>query len=192
MMLTGGLPWAASFARLPFQPMPLRTRKSAFNHSDFIFEIKWDGFRSLAVIEHGRTQLISRNGHRFASFVELADSIADALPDVRAIIDGEICSLDKRGRPQFRNLLFRRGNPPCFLAFDLLSCDGKDCRRERILDRKQELRRVLNGAAHSIRYIDHVDGEGVPLFEQACQHDLEGIVNCNFAAGISGAKLSTS
>jgi len=121
--------------------MPLRTRKSAFNDSDFIFEVKWDGFRALAVIEYGRTQLISRNGHRVSSFADLEQLISTGLPDTTAVIDGEICSLDKWGRPQFKNLLFHRGNYPCFLAFDLLMRDGKDLRRESLFDRKQELRR---------------------------------------------------
>jgi bifunctional non-homologous end joining protein LigD len=53
---------------------------------------------------------------------------------------------------------------------------GKDCRRERLLDRKQELRRLLSGSDARIQYVDYVDGTGVPLFEEACQHDLEGIV----------------
>src|SRR5207245_7566801 len=128
---------------MQFQPMPLRTRKSAFNHSDFIFEVKWDGFRALAVIEHGRAQLLSRNGHPFASFSALAESISDCLPNVRAVIDGEICSLDRHGKPQFKNLMFRRVNSPCFFAFDLLTSNGKDLRTERLLDRKQELRRLL-------------------------------------------------
>jgi bifunctional non-homologous end joining protein LigD len=86
--------------------------------------------------------------------------------------------LDKRGRPQFRNLLFHRGNYPCFLAFDLLMRDGKDCRRERLLDRKQELRRLLSGCESDarIQYVDYVDGAGIPVFEQICKLDLEGIV----------------
>src|ERR1700751_4811819 len=130
---------------MAFQPMPLRKRKSAFNDSGFIFEVKWDGFRALAVIEHGRTQLISRNDHRFASFADLEKLISAGLPDTRAVIDGEICSLDKRGRPQFTNLLFHRGNYPWFMAFDRVMRNGKNCRRERLLDRKQELRRVLSG-----------------------------------------------
>jgi bifunctional non-homologous end joining protein LigD len=56
--------------------------------------------------------------------------------------------------------------------------DGKDCRRESLLDRKQELRRVLKccGFDARIQYVDYVDGVGISLFEQACQHDLEGIV----------------
>jgi len=85
--------------------MPLLKRAAAFDDPDFIFELKYDGFRALAVIEHGRAQLFSRNGHSFGSFSALAESISDSLPDTKAVIDGEICSLDKRGRPQFKNLL---------------------------------------------------------------------------------------
>src|SRR5713226_739250 len=115
-----------------FQPMPLLRRAAPFDDPDWIFGLKYDGFRALTVVENGRTQLLSRNGHPFASFSGLAESISNFLPNARAVIDGEICSLDRRGRPQFKNLLFRRGNPPCFFAFDLLACDGKDLRTERI------------------------------------------------------------
>ena len=76
---------------LQFFPMPLLKRPTAFNDPDWIFELKYDGYRSLAVIEHGRAQLLSRNGHPFASFSELGKQIAAALPNVRAVIDGEIC-----------------------------------------------------------------------------------------------------
>src|SRR5437667_12515355 len=92
---------------LQFLPMPLLKRPTAFNDPDWIFELKYDGYRSLAVIEHGRAQLLSRNGHLFASFSELGKQISDSLPNATAIIDGEICSLDRRGRPQFKNLMFR-------------------------------------------------------------------------------------
>jgi len=53
---------------------------------------------------------------------------------------------------------------------------GEDCRRERLLDRKQELRRVLTGSDARIQYVDYVDGKGVPFFERICEWDLEGIV----------------
>src|SRR5438552_15480015 len=141
-----------------FQPMPLLKRATAFDDADWLFELKYDGYRSLAVIEHGRAQLLSRNGHTFASFSALAESISDSLPNARAVIDGEICSLDRRGRPQFKNLMFRRGNPPCFFAFDLLTCDGKDLRNERLQDRKQELRRLLAWAPADspLKYTEYV------------------------------------
>jgi ATP-dependent DNA ligase len=162
---------------LRFQPMPLLKRAAPFDNADWIFELKYDGFRALAMIEHGRTQLLSRNGHPFNSFSALAESISDSLPNVRAVIDGEICSLDRRGRPQFKNLMFRRGNP-CFFAFDLLTCDGNDLRTERLLDRKQELRRLLAKVSppFPLRYADHVEGSGTALFQRVCELDLEGIV----------------
>src|SRR5262250_792343 len=126
---------------LQFQPMPLLKRRLPFDDPDWLFELKYDGFRALAVIEHGRAQLISRNGHPFASFADLAEQIAASLPNLKqAVLDGEIVCIDKKGRPQFRDLLFRRVTP-CFFAFDLLTCNGKDWRRETLTDRKQELRR---------------------------------------------------
>src|SRR5438132_12902719 len=163
---------------LPFQPMPLLKRAAPFDDSDWIYEVKMDGFSALAIVEHGRAQLLSRNGHPFASFSALAQSISDSLPKVRAVIDGEICSLDRRGRPQFKNLMFHRGNPPCFFAFDLLTCDGKDYRRDALVDRKQELRRLLTNipAACPLQYSDHVDGSGKALFERVRKPDLEGVV----------------
>src|SRR5438876_220485 len=152
-------------------------RADPFDDPNWIYELKWDGFRALAVIEHGRAQLLSRNGHPFASFSALAESISDSLPNVRAVIDGEICSLDRRGRPQFKNLLFHRGNPPCFFAFDLLTCNGKDLRTERLLDRKQELRRLLAPSPDApLKYTEYIDGCGMALFRRVCELDLEGIV----------------
>src|SRR5438105_3926492 len=143
------------------------------------FELKYDGYRALAVIEHGRAQLLSRNGHPFASFSALAESLSDSLANARAVVDGEICSLDRRGRPQFKNLMFRRGNPTCFFAFDLLTCDEKDLRTERLLDRKQELRRLLARLPvfSRLKYTDHVDGSGTALFQRVCELDLEGVVS---------------
>src|SRR5437773_9351953 len=101
-----------------------------------------------------------------------------SLPTDPLPIDGEICSLDRRGRPQFKNLMFHRGNPPCFFAFDLLTCNGKDLRTERLLDRKQELRRLLAKVSppFPLRYAEHVERSGTALFQRVCELDLEGIV----------------
>ena len=169
--------------------MPLLKRPLPFDDPDWLYELKYDGFRALAVIEHGRTRLISRNGHPFASFSALAESISDSLPNVRAVIDGEICSLDRRGRPQFKNLLFRRGNPPCFFAFDLLTY-GKDLRTERLLDRKQELRRLLAkvSSPFPLRYAEHVEGSGTALFQRICELDSFHSSQCrsNWGKGRTG------
>ena len=163
---------------LPIQPMPLQRRREAFNHPDWLFELKYDGFRALAMIQPGRAQLISRNGHPFASYADLASDIASALNiEGRAVLDGEIVCLDKRGRPQFKDLLFRRGQP-CYFAFDLLMLDGKDQRNESLIDRKQELRRLISRFPDnsSLKYADHMDGSGKALFERVCKLDLEGVV----------------
>jgi len=114
--------------------MPLQRRRDVFDHPDWLFELKYDGFRALAVIQPGRTQLISRNGHPFTSYADLANAIATDLNVTgRTVLDGEIVCLDRRGRPQFKDLLFRRGQP-CFYVFDLLMLDGRDQRNERLFD----------------------------------------------------------
>jgi ATP-dependent DNA ligase len=65
--------------------------------------LKYGGFSALAVVEHGRTQLVSRNGNPFASFTDLAKNIAAGIPDTKlTVLDGEIVCLDEKGRPQFR------------------------------------------------------------------------------------------
>jgi hypothetical protein len=63
---------------MAFQPMPLRRRPTPFDHPDWVFEIKYDGFRALAVIRHGRCDLISRNGHPFNSFDSLRKGLTTA------------------------------------------------------------------------------------------------------------------
>ena len=158
-----------------FQPMPLSRRPRPFNHPEWLFELKYDGFRAVARIERGKAQLISRNGHPFASFSDLAESMADSLPPTDAIVlDGEIVCLDRKGRPQFNDLLFRRGKP-CFFAFDVLYADGKDWRRDVLVERKAALKQMIHGLPTDsrVRYADHVERSGVALFERVCKLDLE-------------------
>jgi ATP-dependent DNA ligase len=101
--------------------------------------------------------------------------------------------LDRRGRPQFKNLLFRRGDP-CFYAFDALMINEKDLRRERLIDRKQELRRLLSRVpvTSPIKYADHVDGLGSGLFQRVCKLDLEGIVAKEKSAPYVGSREETT
>ena len=160
---------------MAFQPMPLSRRPAPFDHPEWVFELKYDGFRSLAVIRNGRTELISRNGHPFNSFDTLRKALT-APGDGKTVIDGEIVCTDRRGRPRFNDLLFHRGEP-CFFAFDLLMNDGRDLRAERLTDRKHELRRLMSKVSESrMRYVEHVEQYGTTLFERVCKMDLEGIV----------------
>jgi len=157
--------------------MLLNRSREPFSSPEWIFELKYDGFRALAEIEYGRCRLISRNGNAFASFHELALRIGGLFPGQRVVLDGEIVCLDKRGRPQFKNLLFHRGDPS-FIAFDLLYDTGKDLRREQVLDRKAALRSLLrhDHRDEPLLYADHVEQHGESLFRRVCELDLEGIV----------------
>ena len=156
--------------------MALGSAKAPFSHPDWLFELKYDGFRALAHIDGKRTQLVSRNGHPFASFSDLGHAIAAALPYTqRAVLDGEIVCLDRKGRPQFKDLLFRRG-VPCFFAFDLLY-DGKDRRRDAVVERKLELRRMIGRFSRTsrLRYADHIWKRAQSFFAMSVSWILKGL-----------------
>ena len=136
--------------------MPLNRKAEPFSHPDWVFEIKWDGFRSLAYIENGRCRLMSRNDNEFKSFPDLNLALPLECRAKRAVLDGEIVCLDKKGNSQFRNLMFRRGAPR-FYAFDLLSCNGEDLRYFALTDRKHRLRGVVPHETERLLYCDHIE-----------------------------------
>jgi bifunctional non-homologous end joining protein LigD len=150
-------------------------RPVPFSHPDWLFEVKYDGFRALAYADSSGVRLISRNGNRFSSFSELCAGIEFSLKARHAILDGEIACLDDQGYSQFNELLFRRGTP-LFCAFDLLHLDGKDLRSLPLIERKRTLRKIVPQGSVSLLYVDHVEGEGERMFQLACERDLEGIV----------------
>jgi bifunctional non-homologous end joining protein LigD len=155
--------------------MRLSRRPEPFDSDDFIYELKIDGFRALAHIDAGRGELISRNGNLFRGFAELATCLAQHVPADSAVLDGEITCVDDGGRPIFRDLLFRR-RQCIFVAFDLLYLNGKDLRILPLVERKAALKKLLRRKGARILYLDHVESDGVLLFEQIVKMDLEGIV----------------
>ena len=92
-----------------FSPATLTRRREPFDHPDFLFELKFDGWRALAYIEGDRSELVSRRGNTFKSFASLRASLARL--GRNAILDGEIVGLDARGKPQFYELMRRRSEP---------------------------------------------------------------------------------
>jgi len=93
-----------------------------------------------------------------------------------ATLDGKIVCMDGEGKPMFYDLLYHRRSP-LFIAFDILSRGHEDLRHLPLVDRKQELRRVLaKSKSSSVLYADHVDGKDIALFERVCELDNEGIV----------------
>ena len=157
------------------QPLQLGRAPEAFSHPDYVFEIKWDGFRSLVRIEHGKCRLISRKANELKSFRALKESLLAELKVESAVLDGEIVCLNDDGKPEFHDLLFRRGDPR-FVAFDLLWHNGQDLTYAPLTERKHKLRQILPASSESIIYCDHVERDVESLFRLACENDLEGIV----------------
>jgi len=159
-----------------------------FDNPDWLFELKWDGYRAVAFIEDGRLRLVSRNQNDLTKqFAEVA-SLPQFVKARRAILDGEIVALDEEGRPSFslmqqrtgfqpgkRRLSPRMGVPITYYAFDLLYLDGIDLRRVGLEQRKQLLQERIE-SSEVINFSDHFAEKGVALFEAAKQRGLEGIV----------------
>jgi bifunctional non-homologous end joining protein LigD len=155
--------------------MPLTRRAQPFNHPDWLFEIKHDGFRALAYVEANQCQLVSRKKYAYKRFEKLTEQIVSSLNVHSAVLDGEIVCLDGRGKSQFKSLMYRRVEP-YFYAFDILQLNGKDLRSMPLYARKQRLKRLIPRQPSALLYVDHIDQHGERLFLLACREDLEGIV----------------
>jgi len=159
--------------------MKLGRRAEPFNDPAWLYELKWDGFRTLACIQDGHCELRARNGNRFRLWTCLSAALSRMNLD-NAILDGETVCLDDQGRPVSKSLLFGDGTP-VFYAFDLLWLNGQDLRGEPLLFRKDRLRQLIKRQpalpGQYLRYIDHIDGQdGKTFFDLCCSHDLEGVV----------------
>jgi bifunctional non-homologous end joining protein LigD len=88
--------------------MPLGRVRDPFSHPEWLYEIKWDGFRALGYVDKDKCSLISRNGNPFKSFPTLAESLPAELRARSAMLDGEIVALDRDGKTQFKLFLSPR------------------------------------------------------------------------------------
>ena len=171
----GGAKLLSTVTTLLFTPADPKLVRDAFDHEDFIFELKMDGFRALAYLGKNEARLVSKNGRPMTKrFDGLATAIRCDLQR-EAVLDGEIVTLDSEGRPRFDDLMRRRGRP-VFYVFDVLWLDGKDLRSQALLERKSVLRSIIPEQPSALLYADHVDQRGVDFFRLACERDLEGIV----------------
>jgi bifunctional non-homologous end joining protein LigD len=158
--------------------------REPFDHPDWLYEIKWDGFRALTCIGGHQCRLVSRRGHVYKSWPYLATELAHAVRCESAILDGEIVCLQPDGRSHFYNLMFRR-EWPYFMAFDLLWLDGKDLRTRPLIERKRLLKRIMPRVQSNVRFVEDVEGRGIDFFRVACANDLEGTLRKRAADGPS-------
>lgn len=150
---------------------------NAFDDKDWLFEIKWDGYRAISEIKDGNVSLYSRNGNSFINDYPL---VAKELKKIKhdAILDGEIIILNEEGKSDFQKLQHYEDNtqyPICYYVFDLLSLNGNSTYELPLIERKELLKKLLPKNA-VIKYSDHIIAKGKDFFEAAKKNDLEGIM----------------
>jgi bifunctional non-homologous end joining protein LigD len=148
---------------------------------DWLYEIKYDGYRALAWLDGGKVRIASRSGQ---DWTRQFQPVASALEHVRArtaLFDGEIAYVMEDGRTDFQklqNALSRKGDTSrlVYFVFDLLHYDGVDLTEEPLIERKDKLRTLLAGEEPPLKLGDHMRGDGKELLAQVCKLGLEGII----------------
>jgi bifunctional non-homologous end joining protein LigD len=178
----------ARATRMPnvIHPMLATLVDEPFSNPEWIFETKWDGFRSICFLRKGKARLFSRNQLEMTpQYPELAN-IGKQFDVEEAIVDGEIVALDQDGRPRFQLLQPRVGRKSgiealrgkgqiVYYVFDLLYCDGYDLMSCALLERKGLLERILRPAS-SVRLSEHIEAEGKRFFREIKKFRLEGMI----------------
>jgi len=183
-----GVPERAQKASMPemIRPALATPADRAFSGADWLFEIKWDGVRTLARVKDGKSRLWSRSSREVTGeYPEMVD-LAKHVDASEAWLDGEIVVLDSEGRSDFQRLQLRFGvqkpsaqllerTPAVFYLFDIVYFNGYDLHKVPLIERKKLLRLVLRDDSR-IRYSDHVVAQGEDLYKLAVERRLEGLV----------------
>jgi bifunctional non-homologous end joining protein LigD len=167
-----------------------------FSDPNWLFEIKWDGIRTIAFIQNGKVKLFARSQRDVTGEYPEFHNLAKHVHAGTAILDGEIVTLDANGRSDFQKLQNRfsvshpsqkliQSVPLTYYVFDLLYCNGFDLRKTPLLQRKELLRQVLI-ADERVRFSEHQLEKGQELFEAAQAQHLEGIVGKQIESAYTG------
>lgn len=158
-------------------PMLASLEEEPFDKDDWIYEIKWDGYRAVAYCDGEDVKLSSRN---LSDFTVRYEPVASALQqlNLKAVFDGEIVAVDEKGMAVFQSLQNWQNTPVHlqYFIFDLLWLEGYDITGLSLLERKEILRSVIPVNDPVIKYSDHVEGKGKQFFEAAMAQGLEGIM----------------
>jgi len=158
--------------------IPTRGTKVPSN-SDWIHEVKQDGFRLIVSRGGDRVRLFTRNGHDWTDRYPLIVETARRIRSKQFVLDGEAVLLDLQGLSDFDGLMARQNDEEVQLyAFDILALDGDDLRKLPLHLRKTNLQRLLARRADGIHLAPFEQGEiGPDLFKAACDMMLEGLVS---------------
>ena len=160
---------------------------------DWLYELKYDGYRILAYLEGDGARLVTRKGNDYTGrFQEIADSLADWAAGRAMVLDGEMVIADAEGRTDFQALQNHMRNPEgknlTYVVFDLLALDGTDLRGRPLIERKESLEALMKDSPKNLSYSRHVRGNGKESFSAACQAKLEGIVGKKADSVYSGTR----
>jgi bifunctional non-homologous end joining protein LigD len=163
------------------EPMKCQLRATLPEGDEWVYEVKFDGFRGLALKQGSTAELLSRNnkdlGGRFPGVVRALEK----LPHSEFVLDGEVVALDREGRSSFQ-LLQRIGDPAanrialCYYIFDILSLNGKDTTTLPLMKRKALLKTVLADGPDCLRTSDVLEGSGGVISRSMREHGLEGLI----------------
>jgi bifunctional non-homologous end joining protein LigD len=185
-----------SIAMPAFQPPQLATLVSEVPEgSDWLFEMKYDGYRSLAAIAGEEVRLYTRTGKDWTrQFARLREPLS-RLTKGTALIDGEICAFNGDGRTDFSTLkdALGDGGALVYFAFDLLERDGEDLTRLPLIERKAMLQKLIGKIEKDspIQFSDHVTGNGQKVFDAMCRGGFEGIIAKRASAPYSNERSRT-
>ncbi len=148
---------------------------------NWIYELKYDGYRIIAFVEGNNIRLITRNGNDYTRwFHDVVSSLIDLAAGRAMVLDGEMTITDASGKTDFQALQNYMNNPKdkklTYIVFDLLALDGADIRGYRLIDRKEMLETLMKDAPKNLYYSRYVRGNGTESFAAACEAGMEGIV----------------
>jgi len=160
---------------------------------DWLYELKYDGYRIAAYIEGNCARLITRNGNDYTGrFQSIASSLIDWAAGRAMILDGEMTVTNESGKTDFQALQSYMKSPKLqtltYIIFDLLALDGADLRGQRLVERKAALEALMKDAPKNLWYSRHVSGNGKESFEAACEMGMEGIVGKKGDSVYSGTR----
>jgi bifunctional non-homologous end joining protein LigD len=161
------------------KPMLATLTDKPFDNDDFIYEIKWDGYRAISYLHKGKVDILSRNE---LSFNKKFHAIAEALKQWKtdAVVDGEIIAINDEGRADFQQLqgFIKNANEAhlAYYVFDIIWYKGKDVTMLPLVERKAILQSILPQDQTVIHYSDHIEKDGKAFFKAAIKQGLEGIM----------------